>query len=351
MTSQLKKQDGQTNLSRNFSTNDRMLRYRRINDYFFSDTFFVMSKAKSTRGNTCMQIFISDKGFVHVVPMRSKGDFLKALKSFAKEIGVPEALIVDPSGEQTSNNVKQFCHQVSTTLRMLEEGTQWANCAELYIGLLKESIRKDLRESDAPLVLWDYCAERRARIHNLTAKDLFQLNGQNPHSITLGEEGNISNLCVFGWYEWCYYRDQSELFPLPKEKLGRILGPSKNAGNAMSQWILKDNGQIVPRRTARKLMPEEMNNPVEDRKREIFDNMIREKLGDSLSPPPKPLKDQDYVPYSDDDEAPPVDAELDTDPVDATGKPICEQPYYDKLIHAKVSLPHGGNVYNAKVVG
>ena len=172
-----------------------------------------------------------------------------------------------------------------------------------------------------------------------------------PHSITLGEEGNISNLCVFGWYEWCYYRDQSELFPLPKEKLGRILGPSKNAGNAMSQWILKDNGQIVPRRTARKLMPEEMNNPVEDRNREIFDNMIREKLGDSLSPPPKPLKDQDYVPYSDDDEAPPVDAELDTDPVDATGKPICEQPYYDKLIHAKVSLPHGGNVYNAKVVG
>ena len=152
MTSQLKKQDGQSNLSRNYSTDDWMLRYRQINDYFFLDTFFVTSKAKSTRGNTCMQIFVSDKGFVHVVPMRSKGDFLKALKSFAKEIGVPEALIVDPSGEQTSNNVKQFCHQVSTTLRMLEEGTQWANRAELYIGLLKESIRKDLRESDAPLV-------------------------------------------------------------------------------------------------------------------------------------------------------------------------------------------------------
>ena len=178
ITTQLKKSDGDSMLSRNVSTNDRMLRYRRLKSYFFSDTFFVTKKAYSTRGNTCMQMYVSDKGFVYVAPMKSKGQFLDSLKLFAKEVGVPFALVEDPAGEQTSSKVKLFCQQIGTTLRMLEEGTQWANRAELYVGLFKEGIRKDMRMSNSPLVLWDYCAERKARIHNLTARNLFQLEGQ-----------------------------------------------------------------------------------------------------------------------------------------------------------------------------
>ena len=54
-----------------------------------------------------------------------------------------------------------------------EKNTEWANKAELYVGLLKESIRKDLRESHCPMVLWDYYAQRRALIHYLTLKNLF----------------------------------------------------------------------------------------------------------------------------------------------------------------------------------
>ena len=110
-----------------------------------------------------------------VVPMKSKGEIVNALKLFAKEVGVPEALIVDPSGEQTSAAAKQYCQKIGTTLRIIEEHTQWANWAELYIGQFKEAIQKDMKESDSPLVFWDYCAERRAHIHNLTTKGLFQL--------------------------------------------------------------------------------------------------------------------------------------------------------------------------------
>ena len=82
--------------------------------------------------------------------MELKSKFKDALHSFCKEVGVPIALVVDPSGEQTSKAVKQFCNQVGTTLRILEESTQWANCAELYIGLLKKAIRKDLMTSNCP---------------------------------------------------------------------------------------------------------------------------------------------------------------------------------------------------------
>ena len=91
---------------------------------------------------------------------------------------------------------------------MLEEHTQWANLSELYIWITKEAVRKDIRKSNSPLVLWDYCAKRRAIINNLTARNLFELQGHNPTMVTLGEEGDISNLCYFQWFEWCYFRDQ-----------------------------------------------------------------------------------------------------------------------------------------------
>ena len=79
------------------------------------------------RGNTCTQLFVSDKGFIAIYPMKSKSQFKDALHQFCKEVGVPSTLVVDPSGEQTSKEVKHFCHQVGTTLRILKESTQWAN--------------------------------------------------------------------------------------------------------------------------------------------------------------------------------------------------------------------------------
>ena len=89
---------------------------------------------------------------------------------------------------------------MGTTLKILEESTHHSNLAERYVCLTKTSIRKDLRKSDASMVLWDLCAECRMCINNLTARPLFQIQGQNPHLATFGEEGDISNVCQFKWY-------------------------------------------------------------------------------------------------------------------------------------------------------
>ena len=203
ITTQNSQRTDDPKLSRNYGTNDRMLRYKRIREHFFMDTFFATKKAgKSSRKNTCCQLFVTDKGYVYVVPMKSKSEALQAVKQFAKEIGAPEALINDMSGEQTSKPMKKFCNEIGTTLRVLEEGTPWSNKAELYIGLIKEAVRKDMKESNSPLAFWDYCVERRARINNLTAKNIFQLHVPNPHTFLTGDEGDISNLCQFKWYDW-----------------------------------------------------------------------------------------------------------------------------------------------------
>ena len=349
-TTQLLKRSENATLSRNYTTSDRMLRYRRINEHFFMDTFFSTKKAgKSARGYNMMQLFVTDKGYVHVVPMKSRKEIPQAMKAFAKEVGAPDAFICDAAPEQTSAEVRSFCHKIGSTLRVLEENTPWANRAELYIGLTKEAVRKDMKFSDCPLAFWCYCFERRARINNLTARDLFQLEGRNAHFSVTGEEGDISNLCQFNWYEWCYYRENTAKFPFNREILGRVLGPAKGEGNEMAQWVLKANGNVVPRRTVRPLNTEELNSETEKRKRTIFDQCIERRWGTSISgPPDEPTKK--WEAYEDDDDSVHEMPEFD-DPVDATGAPIDQQPLYDKLIHAEINLPQGDRVRRAKVIG
>ncbi len=74
-------------LSHNASTNDRAVWYQRINGKFFTDTMFATVKAKSLRGNTCVQIFVLDKNYPAIYPMKKEADYILALKEFAKDVG------------------------------------------------------------------------------------------------------------------------------------------------------------------------------------------------------------------------------------------------------------------------
>ena len=89
---------------------------------------------------------------------------------------------------------------MGTTLKILEESTQHANLTERYVVLTKTLIQNDPRKSYAPMVLWNFCAERRMRINDLTDRPLFRLQGQNTHLATFGEDWEISNVCQFKWY-------------------------------------------------------------------------------------------------------------------------------------------------------
>ena len=67
-------------LSQNYSTNDKMLRYKRIKR-IFTDTFFETKKTgKSSRSHNCFQLFVTDKGFVDVIPMNTKSEVLQDVK-------------------------------------------------------------------------------------------------------------------------------------------------------------------------------------------------------------------------------------------------------------------------------
>ena len=74
---------------------------------------------------------------------------------------------MDATREERSQKVRKFLNRIKATLRSLEEGTLWSNCAELCLGLLNEVVTKDMKEVDSPLVLWDYCVEQRDMSHDL----------------------------------------------------------------------------------------------------------------------------------------------------------------------------------------
>ena len=94
------------------------------------DTFFATRKmTKYIRGNRCCQLFVTEKGFVYVVTTKSKNrdDILSTLKQFTKEIGAPEAIICDGSGEQTAIEVNKYCGDIGTTLIIFDQGVPSSN--------------------------------------------------------------------------------------------------------------------------------------------------------------------------------------------------------------------------------
>mmetsp|Transcript_14262 Transcript_14262/g.14079 ORF Transcript_14262/g.14079 Transcript_14262/m.14079 type:complete len:87 (+) Transcript_14262:85-345(+) len=67
---------------------------------------------------------------------------------------------MDPSKKQSLNWSKKTVYDIECEMKYLEESTQWANLTESYISsILKEAIQQDLLDSDAPLVLRDYCVQ------------------------------------------------------------------------------------------------------------------------------------------------------------------------------------------------
>ena len=256
--------------------------------------------------------------------------------------------------EQVSQEVRQFCNTIGTMLRALEEGMPWSNKVELYIKLMKEAIHKDMKEAHCPLCFWDYCLEQQVRIYNLTSCDHLKIRGSNLHTETFGEQGDISNLCQFRWYNWCYFRDHKAPFPHNQEVLGRVLGPARGEGNELAQWVLKSNGNVVPCQTVRPLQLAELHSDTEKRKQAIFDVLIERRWG---SPMNTPNTDDANITTNtennevDNDETTTSKQHIDIeDSVDSQGRLMNQLPAYDHLLNAEIMVQAEEGQVSGKVI-
>ena len=160
-------------------------------------------------------------------------------------------------------------------------------------------------------------------------------------------------MCKFGWYRWYHYFDDSKVSMLPfqKECMGRVIGPTNNGGNDITQWIIKDNGKIIPIRNLKKLTDDHLypRNEVAKVKRDEFGNKARSILGESIdmtpsAPSPTSFLEGDYEVI--DNLGPSVfDGEEDTsiitqdDFVDNQGRLYLAPSVADTLIFFEVLTP------------
>ena len=113
------------------------------------------------------------------------------------------------------------------------------------------------------------------------------------------------------------------------------------------KWILKANGRVVPRRSLRPLKVDELHSPVELKKREVFDELIKRRWGSPMTPS-NTQQQEVFKKYQDHEqqEQPILEAE---DIVDSTGELINQQPAYDQIINAEVQLQLGEEMVTGKI--
>ena len=140
-------------------------------------------------------------------------------------------------------------------------------------------------------------------------------------------------------------------FPFPAHVLGSCLRPAKNEGNKITQWVLKQNGKIVPRRTMRRLTPEEWEREIEINNRSEFNDEIKARYGDSFSLPEKSLKnpqdkdDTDDLPFDDVSTSIPEE-----DIIDDQGRPLHPSSVADMMMNSEVLLTQGEENRLSKVI-
>ena len=124
----------------------------------------------------------------------------------------------------------------------------------------------------------------------------------------------------------------------------------------MTQWVLKANGRVVPRRSLQPLATTERHSLVKEKKQNVFNALIERRMGTSINPPPT-TEDRDPIAEEttkqddlDDDMDEPVESPDHEDILDSTGRILEQQPAFDKIINAEVVIQNGDEMAMGKVV-
>ena len=331
-------------LSRQFWMNDHQLRYQRLAHKMFTD----MLEANTVswyQQNRYAQVFATKFGWVQVFPMKKKSDAHEGLSLMAQRDGVPPAIVMDGSKEQTMGMFRKKARQMDCHIKQTEPYLPWQNVAEGAIREVQRAAGCKMAKAKSPAKLWDHCLELKGYIKLNTVIDNYELQGQVPETILSGQTSDISPFVECAWYEWVYWYNNLAKYPELREELGRWLGPALDIGPAMTAKILKSNGQMVYLSMYRKLMDDKMQDRDEQKKRDEFDACIQKQLSKPLSP--DAMRDlggdvmtPEYELYEDNfegakDNIPDID---DVTPEDE-----------DNYVGAEVNLPIGGMMKAGKV--
>ena len=138
-------------MSRRFRTNDKQLRLRRLRSELFGDT--LESSVVSRRKNRYTQVFGTSFGWTRAYPVRLKSEVHEGLSLMFRRDGVPPAIIVDGSKEQTQGKFASKVREANCWLKQTHPYSPWSNAAEGVIRELKKGSGRKMVKTKTPKVL------------------------------------------------------------------------------------------------------------------------------------------------------------------------------------------------------
>jgi len=213
----------------------------------FTDT--LISGTTSRCGHKYAQVYSTSFGWSRVHPIKQKGDAHETLSLLFHWDGVPPAMIMDESKEQTLGDFRHKLRKADCHLRQTEPHSPWMNAAEGCICELKRGTSHKMLKAGSPKTLWDHCIKLEGLMRSSTCNTIYMTNGETPETIMTGTTADISHICEFGWFDWVMFRHNAPTYPDDRMILGQYLGTATDVGLALTAKILKSNGQYVCRST------------------------------------------------------------------------------------------------------
>ena len=214
-----------------------MLRYRRLNEVFATDTYF--SSVTSVEGYNCSQVFVGlTSNLWKVHGMKTESEFPDVYLDFCRNVGIPSALRRDNAKSEKSARVKEIHRELVIADEWTEPHSPWQNPAELRgVKSLKAQTQVLMDRTNTPDHLWFACQEYICEVHNHCADPNRQWN--IPQQVSRGDTTDISHLLQFHWLQPVLYLDPVASFPVSKELPGFFGGFSPHVGDTLTFKIFK----------------------------------------------------------------------------------------------------------------
>jgi len=311
----------------------------------------MFSKVPSLHNHKGASVFTNGLGYDAVYPWKSKSEHPVALSHFIHDVGIPQTIVSDGAPELTSGDTRTLCNNYRIQQKVTVPYSPWQNLAEASIRQVKQTTRKTLRRTGAPLRTWSYCAQWVTWIRRFTASDHPSLNGRTPYEHVTGSTPDISPIALFDFWQPVYYYMPVAEFPYEKKLIGRWLGKADNSTDDMANIVLAQSGQTLIRKDVWAIPDDEFKTPAIQARVTEYDTVIKQKLdvsGDASQETfPLPRKDLFSEAEEDDGTAnvQPADESASVPEADDTTPEL-----FDEYLSAEVMLPHGGEPARGKVI-
>lgn len=348
-------------ISRRVRTSAHQSRYNQLGGYlsnFYSDTF--KANCVSLRGNLYSQLFCNRGNYTKCYNMKEKSHSHHALDSFLHEVGIPSAIHTDGTKELTLGQWGKTCRKHRIHMSNTEPHSPWQNHAELIGGIVKRRIRRLMKSTNTPVVLWDFCWNYVCAIRTLTATNNLYLDGSTPFAVIHGYSPDISEYILFSWFDWVHYHDPRDP---DKQLIGRWLGPAHDTGQGLAYHILTSTGKTIVRSTVSPLSQADTSDPNMVLRQQKFTESIESIIGNFTNSTQQKYPscgDDPYAALFEEDDFDDEDIEFQERNTDGSNifRPDLDSMDYDapiaeasdNFIGAKVSLPHPSGVLQQATV-